>query len=200
MAKLPTTLLPRTLPRSTSSTILSSSTSRPTLIASNARIQPPTQQVRHATEIVRPKKPFTWTQVVQLSDGSTYTTRTTSPLSLYRSSKDTRNHLKWQPTESSLQNVEVDEAGKLASFRGRFGAGYDLPVQASEKTEGEDTGSKKAAAGKKGKKEEEEVVVEEVQEEEDSFSSLLSSYVVDQPHLKGGQVANKNSKTKGKKK
>ncbi|KAF3760163.1 hypothetical protein M406DRAFT_234903, partial [Cryphonectria parasitica EP155] len=82
-------------------------------------------QVRHATEVTRPKRPYTWTQIVQLSDGSTYTTRSTSPLPVYRSTKDTRNHLTWQPSEVSLQNVEVDEAGRLASFRQRFGTGYE---------------------------------------------------------------------------
>lgn len=51
--------------------------------------------------------------------------RTTSPLALYKSTKDTRNHVLWQPSDKSLRNVEVDEAGKLAAFRGRFGRGWD---------------------------------------------------------------------------
>ncbi|KAI1438315.1 hypothetical protein GGR50DRAFT_488369 [Xylaria sp. CBS 124048] len=80
---------------------------------------------RAATMIRRPKRPYTFTQLVQLSDGSTYTMRTSSPLALYKSAKDTRNHPLWNPNEKSLQNVEVDEAGKLAAFRGRFGRGWD---------------------------------------------------------------------------
>ena len=76
-------------------------------------------QTRNANIIRRPKRPYMFTQIVQLSDGSTYSMRTTSPHSLYRSSKDTRNHVLWQPSEKSLQNVEVDEAGKLAAFRDR---------------------------------------------------------------------------------
>ncbi|OTA53059.1 hypothetical protein K449DRAFT_311564, partial [Hypoxylon sp. EC38] len=80
---------------------------------------------RAATIIRRPRRPYTFTQLVQQTDGSTYTIRTTSPLALYKSTKDTRNHILWQPSDRSLRNVEVDEAGKLAAFRGRFGRGWD---------------------------------------------------------------------------
>ncbi|KAI0456991.1 hypothetical protein F5B21DRAFT_105548 [Xylaria acuta] len=80
---------------------------------------------RAATLIRRPRRPYSFTQLVQLSDGSTYTMRTSSPLGMYKSTKDTRNHALWNPNEKSLQNVEVDEAGKLAAFRGRFGRGWD---------------------------------------------------------------------------
>lgn len=82
-------------------------------------------QVRNATFIARPRRPYTFTQLVTLSDGSSYTMRTTSPLPIYRASKDTRNTLLWQPSEKSLKNVELDEAGKLAAFRERFGRAYD---------------------------------------------------------------------------
>lgn len=51
--------------------------------------------------------------------------RTTSPLPIYRAAKDTRNTLLWQPSEKSLKNVELDEAGRLAAFRERFGRAYD---------------------------------------------------------------------------
>ena len=51
--------------------------------------------------------------------------RTTSPQPIYRATKDTRNTLLWQPSETSLKNVELDEAGKLAAFRERFGRAYD---------------------------------------------------------------------------
>ncbi|KAF5018208.1 hypothetical protein F66182_9820 [Fusarium sp. NRRL 66182] len=82
-------------------------------------------QVRHATFIPRPRRPYTFTQLVTLSDGSAYTMRTTSPLPIYRAAKDTRNTLLWQPSEKSLKNVELDEAGRLAAFRERFGRAYD---------------------------------------------------------------------------
>ncbi|KAI1342188.1 hypothetical protein F5Y15DRAFT_334184 [Xylariaceae sp. FL0016] len=81
--------------------------------------------IRHATLIRRPRRPYTFTQIVQLSDGSTFTMRTSSPHALYKSTKDSRNHIMWQPSEKSLKNVEVDEAGKLAAFRGRFGRSWD---------------------------------------------------------------------------
>ncbi|KFA76689.1 hypothetical protein S40288_04409 [Stachybotrys chartarum IBT 40288] len=89
-------------------------------------------QVRHATFIPRPRRPYTFTQLVQLSDGSTYTARTTSPAPLYRPTKDTRNTLLWQPSEKSLRNVELDEAGKLAAFRERFGRAFDAAQEAEE--------------------------------------------------------------------
>ena len=75
--------------------------------------------------IRRPQRPYTFTQLVQLSDGSTYTARTTSPQGMYKSVKDTRNHARWQPSDRSLRNVEVDEAGKLAAFRDRYGRAWD---------------------------------------------------------------------------
>ncbi|KKF93058.1 54S ribosomal protein L36 mitochondrial [Ceratocystis platani] len=71
-------------------------------------------------------------QMIQLSDGSTFTARTTSPQPLFRSTKDTRNHPLWQPSDRTLKNVEVDEAGKLAAFRDRFGRGFDLQKDPSE--------------------------------------------------------------------
>lgn len=83
------------------------------------------QQIRHATMIPRARRPYTFTQLIQLSDGSTYTMRTTSPQALYRTTHDTRNTLFWQPRDKSLRNVELDEAGKLSSFRQRFGRGFD---------------------------------------------------------------------------
>ncbi|KAK2590315.1 hypothetical protein QQS21_012009 [Conoideocrella luteorostrata] len=89
-------------------------------------------QLRHATFIPRPRRPYTFTQLVTLSDGSTYTMRTTSPAPIYRASKDTRNTLLWQPSEKSLRNVELDEAGKLAAFRERFGRAFDATSQAED--------------------------------------------------------------------
>lgn len=51
--------------------------------------------------------------------------RTTSPAPVYRSNRDTRNNPLWNPSSQRLLNVEEDEAGKLRSFRGKFGRGWD---------------------------------------------------------------------------
>ncbi|ROW08919.1 hypothetical protein VMCG_02736 [Cytospora schulzeri] len=217
MAKLPTALLPRSLPSSTSSSLLFSSTTstRPAFAGRTTTATSIShQQVRHATEIVRPKRPYTFTQVVQLSDGSTYTTRSTSPLPVYRSTKDTRNHLTWQPSEVSLKNVEVDEAGKLASFRGRFGTQYDLgedpaeaDVAAAVVVKKDGKAGKAGKDGKDGKAEAEAAAAEAEAErkekeksEVDSFAELMASYVREDPNLKGGQVASNRVAKKGKKK
>ena len=82
-------------------------------------------QCRHATLLRRPKRPYTYTQLITLSDGSTFTHRTSSPLPVYRSTRDTRNSLLWNPSSSKLRNVEDDEAGRLAAFRAKFGRGWD---------------------------------------------------------------------------
>lgn len=216
MAKLPTALLSRSLPSTTSTSLLSTLATRPALTATSSRrhnqqqVTLQTQQVRHATEIARPKRPYTFTQVVQLSDGSTYTTRSTSPLPVYRSTKDTRNHLTWQPSEVSLRNIEVDEAGKLASFRGRFGTQYDLgedpaAVEVVEAAAGRKKGGKEVAADAgagAGAKDgaEDEGQAEKEKSDADSFAELMASYVREEPSLKGGQVASNRVAKKGKKK
>jgi hypothetical protein len=92
----------------------------------------PHLQLRHATFIPRSRRPYQFTQLIQLSDGSTYTVRTTSPAGLHRAVKDSRNHILWQPSDKSLRNVEVDEAGKLAAFRQRFGRSWDLQAGGAE--------------------------------------------------------------------
>ena len=91
-------------------------------------------QVRHASLLRRPKRPYTFTQLVTLSDGSTFTQRTTSPAPVIRSAKDVRNSPMWNPSSQKLRNVEQDEAGRLAKFRERFGRGWD--VEAAAKAEG----------------------------------------------------------------
>ncbi|KAG8630594.1 hypothetical protein KVT40_002213 [Elsinoe batatas] len=85
----------------------------------------PKTQVRHATLLKRPKRPWTFTQMVTLSDGSTFLHRTTSPQPIYRSTKDVRNTPLWNPSSQKLANIEEDEAGRLARFRERFGRGWD---------------------------------------------------------------------------
>ncbi|KAL5606848.1 hypothetical protein BROUX41_003225 [Berkeleyomyces rouxiae] len=119
-SRAPTTSSPATVLRAPE--ILSQSTAPTTAV----------HQVRHARLIRRPRRPYSFTQMIQLSDGSTFTARTTSPQPLFRSTKDTRNHPVWQPSDRSLKNVELDEAGKLAAFRERFGRGFDLHKDPSE--------------------------------------------------------------------
>ncbi|TAQ89084.1 hypothetical protein B7494_g2602 [Chlorociboria aeruginascens] len=98
-----------------------------------------TQQIRHATLLRRPIRPYTFTQLITLSDGSTYTVRTTSPQPVFKSTKDSRNHPLWQPSLDSLRNVEKDEAGRLRAFRQRFGRGWDLEgAEDEEGLEGEE--------------------------------------------------------------
>ncbi|TFA99882.1 hypothetical protein CCMA1212_008121 [Trichoderma ghanense] len=130
--------------------------------------------IRHATFIPRPRRPYTFTQLVQLSDGSTYTARTTSPLPLYRAAKDTRNTLLWQPSEKSLRNVELDEAGKLAAFRERFGRVFDAPAAAPVEGEAQAEG-----ATAEGKAEEEKKAAAAAAQQEDvglNFEDLLAEF------------------------
>lgn len=82
--------------------------------------------------------------MIQLSDGSTFTVRTTNPHPLHRCNKDSRNHIIWQPSDKSLRNVEVDEAGRLAAFRSRFGRGWDATADETAKEAGD---SQSNAAG-----------------------------------------------------
>lgn len=90
------------------------------------------QQVRHATLIKRHKRPYTFTQLVTLSDGSAFLHRTTSPAPIHRSNKDVRNSIMWNPSSKKLLNVEEDEAGRLRAFRARFGRGWDAAATPEE--------------------------------------------------------------------
>jgi hypothetical protein len=162
---------------------------------------------------------------VQLSDGSTFTVRTTSPLALYKSAKDSRNHILWQPTEKSLRNVEVDEAGKLAAFRERFGTAWDLEdpaakqqQEAASATDAPEAGEKEVKAekvegkqkgDKKGEAKEAAPVAEAPTQgaaaPEDPFDSLvdlISSYATEDKNIKGGLSAKDQAKKdkSGKKK
>ncbi len=75
----------------------------------------------------------------------------------------------WQPSEKALKNVEVDEAGKLAAFRERFGRAFDAQQQAG--APGEDAAAAAAASGKQQAKAE--------AEDEIDYSDLISSYAPD---------------------
>ena len=151
-----------------------SSSLRPT--TSSSTLTCAAQQVRHATYVARPRRPYTFTQIIQLSDGSAYTHRTTSPQALYRANKDSRNTLTWNPHETSLKNVEVDEAGKLAAFRERFGRAFDN----QNKEEG----------------------VEQAQEEveDEGYEDLIASYAPDRSHEMKSQAPPQKAGKGGKKK
>ncbi len=112
----------------------------------------PASLTRNASLLRRPKRPYTFTQLVQLSDGSTFTHRTTSPQPVYKSNKDTRNAPLWNPSSAKLLNLEADDAGRLRAFREKFGRGWD-----AERMDAED-----------GKLEEEE--------EEENLMDLITGY------------------------
>jgi hypothetical protein len=99
---------------------------------------------------------------VTLSDGSTYTQRTTSPAPIYKSTKDTRNTPLWNPSSQRLLNLETDEAGKLRAFRERFGRGWDAKTTVETEEEG---------------------VMEDEEEEEDSLLDLISGYTHEGPQI-----------------
>ncbi|RMZ91865.1 hypothetical protein DV736_g887, partial [Chaetothyriales sp. CBS 134916] len=94
----------------------------PTLFTSTSYI---CQPCRHARLLRRPKRPYTFTQLVTLSDGSAFLQRTCSPLPVHRSTRDTRNTPLWNPSSRELLSIEDDEAGRLAGFRARFGGSFD---------------------------------------------------------------------------
>ncbi|MCJ1438347.1 hypothetical protein MMC27_007735 [Xylographa pallens] len=118
------------------------------------------QQCRHASLLRRPKRPYTFTQLVTLSDGSSYLQRTTSPIPIYKSTKDTRNTPLWNPSSQKLMNFEADEAGRLRAFRERFGRGWDARTNVEEEEADE-------ADREEG---------EDVEEQKGSLMDLISGY------------------------
>ncbi|KAK2738752.1 hypothetical protein FQN57_006919 [Myotisia sp. PD_48] len=130
-------------------------------------------QCRNATLLRRPKRPYTFTQLITLSDGSTFTHRTTSPQTVYRSTRDTRNVLLWNPSNERLLNIEDDEAGRLAAFRSRYGRGWDstTTVSASETSE---KPTEDAATPP-------EQYEAEFDEEDDNLLDLISSFGQEEP-------------------
>ncbi|TQB67799.1 hypothetical protein MPDQ_004716 [Monascus purpureus] len=172
---------------------LSMNYTRLTATATSSTIKPATtficSQCRHATLLRRPKRPYTFTQLITLSDGSTFTHRTTSPAPVYRSTRDTRNSLLWNPSSNKLMNIEEDEAGRLAAFRAKFGRSWDANTTASEAAAtSSDAKDKKASADAKAKEAAEQSALEE---EEDNLLDLISSF---------GQEMEQESPSKKKKK
>ena len=133
---------------------------------------------RNARLLRRPKRPYTFTQLVTLSDGSAFTIRTTSPQPVYRSTRDTRNAPLWNPSSKDLLNVEEDEAGRLAGFRARFGRGFDAGREATSSTEMADsTEANDTKAEEKQKAEDAGLDDNGFAEEEDAnLLDLISSF------------------------
>ncbi|KAI8968019.1 hypothetical protein BDF20DRAFT_898410 [Mycotypha africana] len=74
-------------------------------------------QIRRLTTQAKPEK---FLQTVVLSNGATFTLRTTSPVRhQLRLTKDTRNHPLWNPT--LLKEGLTDESEQLNKFQKRFG-------------------------------------------------------------------------------
>ncbi|KAK0290618.1 hypothetical protein LTR35_000049 [Friedmanniomyces endolithicus] len=133
-------------------------------------------QTRHASLLRRPIRPYTFTQLITLSDGSTFTHRTTSPQPIYKSTRDTKNSVVWNPSSRKLLNVEEDEAGRLRRFRKRFGRGFD--VDAEEKRE----------EGPENTQQDEGVSGEPAQEEE-SLMDLIAASAAQQQQASGKKAA-----------
>ncbi|KAI9475567.1 MAG: hypothetical protein EXX96DRAFT_651334 [Benjaminiella poitrasii] len=97
-------------------------------------------QVRHAST-----KPEKFLQTIVLSNGATYTVRTSSPTrSQIRLTKDTRNHPLWNP--AILKEGVTDESEQLTKFQKRFGDLDLADISWIESDEAVSASMKKAAA------------------------------------------------------
>ncbi|CAJ0748655.1 10099_t:CDS:1, partial [Entrophospora sp. SA101] len=76
-------------------------------------------------------RPELFTQQIVLSNGATFTMRTTSPKPLIKLIRDTRNHPLWNP--ETFSGHLSDESGQLSKFKKKFGEEiYDLDFVQSE--------------------------------------------------------------------
>ncbi|GET59778.1 ribosomal protein L31 [Rhizophagus irregularis DAOM 181602=DAOM 197198] len=76
-------------------------------------------------------RPRLFTQQIVLTNGATYTLRTTSPKPRIKLIKDTRNHPLWNP--SQLSQALDDDSGQLSKFIKKFGdEEYDLEFMESD--------------------------------------------------------------------
>ncbi|OBZ86924.1 hypothetical protein A0J61_05021 [Choanephora cucurbitarum] len=126
------------------------------LRSSASRLYIQTRSASTATQ----SKPEKFLQTIVLSNGATYTVRTTSPTrNQIRLTKDTRNHPLWNP--AMLKEGVTDESEQLTKFQKRFG-GLDLSdiswiesdeqVSAAMKKVIASGGTPKKVAASKGKK------------------------------------------------
>ncbi|KAJ5086744.1 hypothetical protein NUU61_008051 [Penicillium alfredii] len=165
--------------RRTAATITNSTTTSMLLSSTPQTTGPSTaaatficSQCRHATLLRRPKRPYTFTQLITLSDGSTFTHRTTSPAPVYRTTRDTRNSLQWNPSSNKLRGLEDDEAGRLAAFRARFGRSWDAAAAPPSAIAADPKDPVAQKAAEEAAKAQEQAA----QEEEDNLLDLISSF------------------------
>ncbi|KAF8595186.1 hypothetical protein BDV93DRAFT_501441 [Ceratobasidium sp. AG-I] len=62
----------------------------------------------------------TYPQTVFLSDGSSFTHRTTTPRSIVRLTRDITNNPVWQPGQEARAGEEEDLSGRLGRYKRRF--------------------------------------------------------------------------------
>lgn len=100
----------------------------------------PLTQIRQAST-----KPEKFLQTIVLSNGATYTLRTTSPVrNQIRLTKDTHNHPLWNP--AMLKEGVTDESIQLTKFQKRFGDLDLADISWIETDEAVSNAMKKAAA------------------------------------------------------
>ncbi len=112
---------------------------------------------------------------------------------MYKSARDSRNTVMWQPSNKTLRNVEVDEAGKLAAFRERYGTGWDL---AAPPPSVEEAQAAAAAEGVEGAAPAEK----EPEDPFDSLVDLISEYATADKSTHGGISAKEQARMDRKKK
>ncbi|CAB4446386.1 unnamed protein product [Rhizophagus irregularis] len=92
-----------------------------------------------------------FTQQIVLTNGATYTLRTTSPKPRIKLIKDTRNHPLWNP--SQLSQALDDDSGQLSKFIKKFGdEEYDLEFMESDENLPDLTSNDMKSSGKRKKK------------------------------------------------
>ena len=155
-------------------------------------------QCRFARLIRRPKRPYTFTQLVTLSDGSAFTIRTTSPLPVYRSTRDTRNSPLWNPSSKALANVEADEAGRLAAFRARFGRGFDASKELDREAQSQSGPSRDRKEAERQTSTQTGLEDDDYNEEDESLLDLISGFGQEEAAKKDGTPMAKKTKTKTK--
>ncbi|KAL0074324.1 hypothetical protein J3Q64DRAFT_1772586 [Phycomyces blakesleeanus] len=103
-------------------------------------------QVRHASTASKSVKPEIFLQTIVMSNGATFSVRTTSPVrAQIRLTKDTRNHPLWNP--AMLKAGLTEESERLTKFQKRFGESADLAdISWIESDEAISAAMKKAAA------------------------------------------------------
>ncbi|KAG8787470.1 hypothetical protein FRC12_015541 [Ceratobasidium sp. 428] len=85
----------------------------------------------------------TYPQTVYLSDGSSFTHRTTAPRSVVRLTRDITNNPVWQPGQEARAGEEEDLSGRLGRYKRRFD-------EESQFGEGELEGLMESAKGSSG--------------------------------------------------